>query len=87
MLVVLTTLTQVNPPSVEYSHLSTLPVSPANVNVVGPFEPLHTVALLVTVPPTLTRSTLITAMEEVSMAHTAPLRTSAIYQVVVDRLV
>jgi hypothetical protein len=41
------------PPSFEYSHLITRPVSPLNVRV-PLLVPEHTVALLVTLPPTVT---------------------------------
>jgi hypothetical protein len=53
------------------SHLTTLPVLPAKVNV-APFDPEHTVAAELTVPATVVGFTVIMTAVEVSEAHTPP---------------
>ena len=68
------------PPSVELSHLITLPVCPLSVNV-PLLEPEQTVALDETVPPTETGLTVIVADEELAAVLT-PLCTTALYKVV-----
>ena len=68
------------PPSVELSHLITLPVCPLSVSV-PLLEPEQTVALEETEPPTETGLTVIVAAEELADEQT-PLCTTAMYKVV-----
>lgn len=75
---------QVDPPSVDNSHLTTEPVSPDSVRL-PEFDPEHTLALGETLPPTLTLSIVMVATEEVA-AEQVPLLTTALYMVFTTRL-
>ena len=62
-MVVLAIGDQVEPPLIEDSHLTTLPVWPLKLSV-APLAPEQTVALDATVPPTETGLTVIVAAAE-----------------------
>ena len=74
---VLATEDQVVPPSVEISHLNTLPVCPVKV-AVPLLVPEHTVALAPTAPPADTALAVIVATLEFAEEQ-APLCTTALY--------
>ena len=61
-------LVHVLPPSVENSHLITLPVLPERVRV-PLLAPLHTVAVPEVVPPTDVGDTVTVAVEEYTLAQ------------------
>ncbi len=65
----LTIVVQVEPPFVEYSHLTTLPVWPDKVNV-PLLVPEHIAVLVPTVPPTDTALMVSVAAAELADAHT-----------------
>jgi hypothetical protein len=71
---------QVEPPSVEYSHLTTEPVCPLRVRTVL-LVPVHTFTPPVTDPPTVAGSTVTVASAELAEEHT-PLVITARYFVV-----
>src|SRR5262245_449071 len=75
--VVLVIGAHVLPPSVDCSHLTTLPVWPDKVRV-PPFEPKHTAASPVTVPPTELAAMLMVAAEDAAGTQ-SPLCTTARY--------
>ena len=62
--------------SSEDSHFVTLPVWPVKFNV-APFEPEHTVAAELTVPPTVTGDTVMVLEEELTESQ-APFFTTAL---------
>jgi hypothetical protein len=72
------------PPFVEYSHLTTLPVLLVKLRV-APLEPEQTVAFEFTVPPTETGFTVIVTEVEFAEVQT-PLWTNALPNVVCVRL-
>ena len=83
--VILVMVAHVVPASVDDSQFITLPVWPLKVSV-PLLLPEHTVALLLTEPPTETGFTVIVVEAELEILHT-PLCTTALYKVVCVRFV